>query len=150
MKPKSRRSAHVSGLVRFPVDDPRWVDTHEGGMAVYLLFEEDPAICIAGVGCFVYADCPQGGLGEGARAAFCVTTDPEKDQERDRVFWLSGQHATGLLYLGSTGASLYSEAAGGYWLATEEDLTDEGKLLYTQLHMLYGGGPPKIMTVLDT
>jgi len=126
------------------------VDTHEGGLAVYLLFDEDPAICIAGVGCFVYADCAQSGLGEGDRASFCVTVDPLKDQERDRVFWIQGQHATGLLYLGSTGASLYSEAAGEYWHATDGDLTEAGHLLYTQLHMLYGGAPPKLMTVLDT
>lgn len=149
MKSKSRRSGLVDGHVNFPVSDPNYKDTGEGGMAVYLLFEEDPNICIPGVGCFVYADCGLANLGEGTKMAISSTVDAEADLKNGRVYWIGGQHASGLLYLGSTGAVL-AKTEGGYWTATYDDLTDQGKELYNLLHMLYAGSPPKIVTFLDT
>ena len=151
MKTRHRRSNDVDGLVNFPVSNPRYKDSGEGGMAVYLMMEEDPNICIPGVGCFVYAGCAQANLGESEKMGMPPRgNEIDKDDERSGIFWVHGQHATGLLYLGSTGASLWDAEREVYWTAQFADLTEKGRDLYALVHYLYAGAPPKIVTCLDT
>jgi hypothetical protein len=53
------------------------------------------------------------------------------------------------VFLGSTGQSLYSNRQGGYFAATKDDLTLNGKTLYNAFQQVYGVDPI-ILTFLDT
>ena len=150
MKSHHRRTNVTDGLVAWPLNDPRYVDSGEGGMAVYLICYDQPAICLPGVGAFAYGDLPLGGHLRGAKAGFATESDAEKAEEKKRLIWMEGDHVSGLLYLGSCGASLWSEEKGGLWQATVSDLTPEGRALYDQIHMLYAGSAPVLVTFLDT
>ena len=150
MKSHHRRTNVTDGLVAWPLNDPRYVDSGEGGMAVYLICYDQPAICLPGVGAFAYGDLPLGGALRGAKVGFAAESDFDKAAEKNRIFWMEGDHVSGLLYLGSCGAALWSEEAGGYWQATTGDLTPEGLALYEQVWQLYAGSAPVLMTFLDT
>jgi hypothetical protein len=53
------------------------------------------------------------------------------------------------ILLGSDGQSRYSNAHGGYWVASHHDLTFRGKLMYDTLRSLYRV-EPLLLTFLDT
>lgn len=55
----------------------------------------------------------------------------------------------GLIYLGSTGLSYWSDKLSHYWNAGHKDLTTKGKFLVSMLEDLYGY-KAKFVTALDT
>ncbi len=171
-----RRSTAVSGWVEFPVNDPAWKNSNEGGMLVKLVV------------CDNRAAADQFGLCCGASVTDLLSESFVGDDRRPkpvplenydsieavaaeqvaRCAWeshhfpRSGDPAAGgverylsrgylaALVLGTTGWSGYHEGDGRYWECRFDDLSDQGKALYRQLEALYPGCDLHLLTFLDT
>jgi hypothetical protein len=171
----NRRSKEVRGYVNFPVDDPSWEYTGEGGMFVRLIVLEGNdywRVCPGGLSYIFYDESlivPKHELQPmhddateedwlrrmASHNAYEKKFFPNLDMDRDNV----GSEDTYLQYLsepvlasvllGSTGWSGFHEEKG-YWTCTYDDLTDEGKALYDSLQTLYKGHELVLHTWLDT
>lgn len=127
-----RRSNTVGNpmLVKLPIEG--YENTHEGGMAFYLVIRckdkpySNRQTCIAGCLVWPQQDC---------------LLKPQATLDRRQLI-------DGGLLIGSTGQSLWKESGGFYFIATLKDLTPEGKRLYHTLKRLYG--KVDIVTLLDT
>ena len=123
------RTVGIPMLVKLPTEG--YEDTHEGGMAFFLVvrckpIEESRQTCIAGGIMWPQQDC---------------ILKPQATLDRE-------QSIDGGLLIGSTGQSLWSETKGVYFMAILKDLMPEGKRLYHILKKLYG--KVDIVTLLDT
>ena len=156
--PMRRREKYVNGWVRFPVDDPRWVFSPEGGMFVRVMVLDEQN------------ESRDDGWMECSGGVVTVTYDENgvMDAELERRLWprlhIETQESDGpwardkyesvtclaTLVLGSTGWAGYSEETRDYWKCGEDDLTDEGKELIAGLRRLYPGRPVVLTTWLDT
>ncbi len=145
--PMRRREKHVTGYVRFPIDDPEWNFSAEGGMFVRAMVLDDRnhanGVC--------WMECCGGPV--------TVTMDetPQMDGGLEKRLWPRMYDANGKLreertaedyesvpclatvVLGSTGWAGWSEKLGRYWQCTEADLTDDGRELLAALRRLYAG-----------
>lgn len=171
-----RRSSAVSGYVRFPVDDPAWRNSMEGGMVVKLVvcdiraFDDQFALCS---GASVTDVLSESFVGDDRRP--CQQPPQNYDSieavhaEQHAVAQWESYHFPNLaddavqgveryvsrgylavLVLGTTGWSGWSEAEGRCWQCRFTDLTDEGKALYRQIEALYAGCELHLLTFLDT
>ncbi len=171
-----RRSAVVSGWVKFPVDDPAWKNSHEGGMFVKLVvcdnreFDDQFGVC-SGVSVFNVLSESFIADDRRPRPAPLENYDtPEAVQAEQKAMadWdayhfpsLEGPQESGVgrflsrpylasIVLGSTGWSGWSDTEGRSWMCRFDDLTDEGKALYRQIEALYPGCELHLLTFLDT
>lgn len=173
-----RRTTAQSGWVRFPVDDPRYRNSGEGGMLVKLVAVEPPDLPEArafGVCCGAQVwdlltevligddQCPP-------PAAPVDYADPEavRTEQAAHLDWVRRHYpyygdlsvspreqecagpALAVLVLGTTGWSGWDEAAGRYWQCAFDDLSPEGQALYRQLQALYPQARLHLLTFLDT
>lgn len=130
-----RRSQIVGSpmLVTLPDTETRehlqYHDSGEGGLAFFVLipeldFSKSRQICIAGGGYW-----------------------PEQDVSFPDI---GPMNVDGMLLIGSTGESLFSDVLDQYFQPTEHNLTEEGKKLFSLLRRLYGENSLKLVTLLDT
>lgn len=162
-----RRSNAMSGYVKFPVDDPIWKNTNEGGMVVKLAvcdnrdIENQFGVCS---GAFVADVMNESFIGDDKYSLpecceldrkaqmdmevyhFPLFNDPDsKGLER----YLSRPYLA-ILIMASTGWSGWHKVKDRYWQCQFDDLTDEGKALYRQIESLYQGCDLHLLTFLDT
>ena len=172
----NRRSTDKNGVVNFPVDDPSWHNSREGGMFVKLVvcddreFDEQYGICC---GVHVYDFLSETLIGDDVRprpeTIRIDDNDPDflsKSDHFDRLQaeweeyhfphmndakkpkYYSRTYLCSMI-LGSTGWSGFRDD-GKQWICFYDDLTEEGKLLYNQVIQLYPGCTLHLLTFLDT
>jgi hypothetical protein len=154
MTPSKRRTTEVRGWVNFPIQDPTWNDTREGGMFVRLVVEEPD--CFAEMACcggnnWVILDetLPR----DVQREHFPRSEEASKSEEEDaRLLYLKYMSIPyiAVLTIGSTGWSGWGKKTEAYWRCQFEDLTEEGKELYRSLQKLYPKSRLSLLTFLDT
>lgn len=150
----ARRSKQVCGFVDFPIDDPAYKNSGEGGMFVRLVVDDpdnDPwVVCCGGYCSFDYDENYTGDDRESTESYhFPSLNDPESSWE-DRNHYRSVAYLC-VVNLGSTGWSGWNEEKGEYFLCRYENLTAEGKELYNMIKKLYEGkGTLYLQTWLDT
>jgi len=173
-----RRSEECNGFVNFPVHDPRYENSREGGVFVMAVVLEDEdfdkrwPICFGGYSYFPMAES----LIDDSENPRPKPTEPptsleDMDREREAHDAWEGQLfpfmrntspkiACSLeryisvpllvsVLLGSTGWSGWDTEAGEYWKATRDSLTQEGLGIVTALEALYGK-KVHLLTWLDT
>lgn len=170
-----RRSNAISGWVNFPVNDPAWRNTNEGGMVVKLVVcddRDDETEFAQCSGAFVTDIQGEVLLADDKRAKPELADGPESmdavmahqravraweqfhfpylgDSTRGAAEYLSRGYLA-VLVLGSTGWSGWHTTRECNWTCGFDDLTDEGKALYRQLEALYPGCTLHLLTFLDT
>jgi len=166
----NRRSKKINGYVNFPVNDPAFKNTGEGGMFVRLVvwYDQDWMTCCGGGNHVIYDECLVGTRED--VDAQTIERDFEKelkliDKQEERNFphineepqepfthlerFISIDYLAALT-IGSTGWSGFDEKIGRYWTCTYEDLTEDGKALYDAVQKLYDGCKLELLTWLDT
>lgn len=175
-----RRTSAMAGCVRFPVEDPRFRSTREGGMFVKLVVVDDRDyqksdwnICC---GALVQDSLTESFIGDDQaptpRLDIDPTAPPEtllaamKAHDTAHREW-EARHYPNLrddddarrensrpyvaaMLLGITGWSGFDEEAERYWQCSFDDLTLEGQALYRSLQALYPGCVLHLLTFLDT
>lgn len=171
-----RGSNVVSGWVNFPVNDPDWENTMEGGMVVKLVvcdnlnFDDKFGVC-AGVGVTdilsnsVLADDrrPMPDVPESFETIEAMDASDKEFQEWESYHFpmLHSKTAKGYerymsrpylaaLVLGSTGWSGRHKNHGGNWVCGFDDLSEDGKALYAQIQSLYANSDLHLLTLIDT
>jgi hypothetical protein len=172
----NRRSKDRNGWVNFPVDDPKWSSTNEGGMFVKLVvcddreFDEQFGICC---GVHVHDLLSEQLINDDQRPyPTYPTTDPnvpdfltkmeeaiDNDKRWEEYHYPHANHFKKPDYhsraylcsmvLGSTGWSGHNDNIG-LWHCTYADLTEDGKSLYNTIQQLYPGCKLHLLTFLDT
>ncbi len=168
-----RRSTAMSGCVNFPINNPAWKSTGEGGMVVKLVvcddreFDSQFGVCS---GAYVIDMLCESFIGDDRRpypvapaiAGSLEALDAQQQAERDWVAhhfpnldgpdepnrYLSRPYLATLV-LGTTGWS-GSDADHNYWQCRFEDLSAAGQILYQQIEALYPGCTLHLLTFLDT
>jgi hypothetical protein len=168
----ARRSKEVRGFVDFPINDPLYKNSGEGGMFVRLVIAENDenrywGVCCGGTQSFLYDEVLLGddvirdldvsesvvSFSEGfpsenfhfpnLRNVF--SEPPGKLDPYLSIPYLS------TITLGTTGWSGWNEDKGEYFRCRYENLTAEGKGLYDLIKELYEGeGTLYLQTWLDT
>ena len=153
--PMRRRATHVTGCVRFPIDDRTWKFSAEGGMFVRVMVP-------------VYDTHPDSSWIECCGGYVHVQMDetPVFDRALEKRLWPRMFDANGnpreehcatdylsvpclaVITLGSTGWS--GDNDDGYWQCGEDDLTEDGRAILATLRTLYPDHPPVLTTWLDT
>lgn len=172
----NRRSSAVSGEVRFPVDDPNWMNSEEGGMVVKLVvcdnrdFDNQFGICCGASVTDILSDSLIGDslrpkpisaenydsieslmAEQDARSAWEAYHFPRiADESVDGVERYLSRDYLASMVLGTTGWSGWNEAEGRYWECRFDDLTNAGMALYRQVEALYPGCELHLLTFLDT
>jgi len=171
-----RRSTAVSGYVNFPVTDPAWRNSKEGGMVVKLVvcddrdFDAQFGMCC---GAQVYDVLGESLLSDDRRpypaarenyarpedvvaeqkeiAAWQAYHFPHADEANaegaDR--YLSRPYLAAIV-LGTTGWSGWHTSEDRAWSCTFADLSPDGQALYRLLAQLYPGCTLHLLTYLDT
>jgi hypothetical protein len=172
-----RRSEEIRGCVNFPIANPLWKNSKEGGMVVKLVvidprdFEDQFGLCC---GAQVHDVLTEVLLGSDKhphpeRPQQFDTPADVKDYEQACMDWqatyfpdnTSDEKDLGVLrflsrdylaavVLGVTGWSGWNEPAGKYWICQPSDLSEDGQALYRQLENLYPGCELHLLTYLDT
>jgi hypothetical protein len=166
-----RRTNAVSGWVNFPVNDPTWTSTNEGGMVVKLVvygneeFYDKFVMCC---GAQVYDIGSEVLVGDDKPTN--VKTSCTNSLEDEDKGWISNHYPhlfeddiesssidkytsrdyLAAIVLGTTGWSGAKTSGYEYWKCTFDDLTVQGKALYKQIEMLYPGAEIHLLTYLDT
>lgn len=169
-----RRSTTIAGFVNFPVKDPSYRNTNEGGMFVRLVVRDrlmgDTFVCCGGSNYYIHDETLL------SEDKYPFPPEPEEltqesladFEEREREWTtvriprigLRGHSITPLddlsepvpavLTVGSTGWSGWSDTRKEYFTCRYEDLTDEGKALYQLMVKLYPHCDVVLQTWLDT
>ncbi len=173
-----RRTKAMDGWVNFPVDNPRFHSTQEGGMLVKLVvcdnreFDDQFGMC---TGAGVFDVLTESFVGDDKRPKPDVAMEFETVADYDRytaarheweAYHFPNLHADqkedlgesryrsrpylASMVLGTTGWSGVDNDAGGYWICRFEDLSEKGQALYEQLQDLYPGCDLHLLTFLDT
>ena len=169
-----RRSTETSGWVRFPIDDPAWSHTREGGTVVKLVVCDDRdedgfALCsgawVTDVLTEILIDddqrpAPRDDAVIDGPAALQAEEDKRLRWERyhfpnvgtDPEFGSPelGRAYLAALVLGTSGWSGAHRTEERPWSCRFDDLTAEGQALYRQLEVLYPGCSLHLLTYLDT
>lgn len=168
----ARRSTQVRGFVDFPINDPDYKNSGEGGMFVRLVVAENDensywGVCCGGTQSILYDEQLLGddiardlsfeesvvSFSEGfpsenfhfPRLREAFNEPPGKLDPYLSVPYLS------IITLGTTGWSGWNESSGEYFRCRYENLTAEGKALYDSIKKLYEGkGTLYLQTWLDT
>lgn len=166
------------GWVNFPITNPRYKNTRQGGIFVRLVTEErragrrsqpDWMRCPGGKCVVVYdgvligddVNPPPHIPDPGPTRLVYMDTAYALQRERDfpRINEPTDNHLIekylsvpylACLTLGSTQWTGYDDRALDYWHCTEQDLTDEGRALVATLRRLYEGCETRIQTWLVT
>lgn len=171
-----RRSTAVTGWVNFPVNDPQWVNSMEGGMVVKLVvcdnreFDNQFAVCCGGSVSDLLSECFVGDdrrpkptplasydTVEAVRAEQAAMAEWEEyhyprlndEQAEGAERYLSRDYLAAVV-LGTTGWSGWNPLTEQGWHCQFADLTAEGQALYWQLEALYPGCEIHLLTYLDT
>ena len=168
-----RRKPVNRGAVNFPINDPKYKDTKEGGMFVRLVIEEyadnveNFMICCGGGNTIIHdeelvgVDVPVNKEGHKKNMQeIYEMVFPHIDEEKSVLNPLWKEDYIHCRYesisylviitLGSTGWSGVDKETGDCWFATYDDLTIEGKTLYNNLEEIYKGHLIQLQTWLDT
>lgn len=172
-----RRSLEMSGCVNFPVSDPLWNNSGEGGMVVKLVVVNNTdfdapdnfEVCC---GAHVFDVYSEPLIGDDARKRPEVLGEYDSaesvmaeqlafreweayhyphlhDEPFSRGNELSRPYLA-VVVLGSTGWSGWSDELGRSWSCTYQDLSDDGKRLYEMMRSLYPGCALHLLTFIDT
>ena len=159
--PIRRRETHVTGAVRFPVGNPEYRNSGEGGMFVRVMVTEpdldDPdRISKAWMEC-------SGGTARVERDEVRLSQEFEQalrpglyknpdTLKGTKAKWedFQSKPCLAVITLGSTGWSGWHIEREKYWQCSEEDLTDAGKAIMASLRALYPGRSVHLSTWLDT
>lgn len=171
-----RRSTAVSGWVNFPVADPEWVNSGEGGTVVKLVVcdNRDPAerfgLCFgAGVidhltETYVGDDrAPPPSSNENLSALDALVAEQSAfnaarayhypaystEPKEEGILYFSREYLA-VLVLGTTGWTGIRESNSEAWVCGLGDLSEEGKALYAKLKALYEGCELHLVTFIDT
>ncbi len=175
----NRRSTDMNGWVNFPVNDPRWRSTNEGGMFVKLVvcdnreFDKKFGVC-CGVSVrdtlseVLIADDkrpePKHQFAQedfASKDAWLAAVEAEQSAIRRWEEYhfphmndendpsYNSRDYLAVIIMGSTGWSGYSDE-NGLWHCTYDDLTGEGKALYDSIQRLYPECELHLLTFLDT
>lgn len=174
----NRRSTAVSGMVNFPINDPQWTSSGEGGMFVRLLVVDPSGIgdsaewlqCCGGDGYFFMDETllwddkyPPPSLPDSEDfevealmdhkvllAQWEESTFPCLNQ-RDNKDPLSKNLSIPCLVVMTIGSTGWSGWDGNeYWHCAVNDLTTEGQRLYGLLQQTYPNCELRLQTWLDT
>jgi hypothetical protein len=171
-----RRSTHVSGWVNFPVDDPSWKNTNEGGMVVKLVvcdnreFDKRFSVCCGGEITDLMTESlvgddrrPQPVHAENYGSAEAILEERKAieawneyhfprmyDTNADGVDRYLSRGYLAAIVMGTTGWSGWNESEGRYWQCGFDDLSYSGKVLYRKIEKLYPGCELHLLTFLDT
>lgn len=160
----ARRSKQVRGFVDFPINDPAYKNSNEGGMFVRLVVDDpnnDPwGVCCGGYCSFDYDEEYMGDdLGNPEAYHFPRMAETLPHSYSSAAGWDKPWEQTDfgsvaylcVINLGSTGWSGWNEEKGEHFLCRYENLTAEGKELYNMIKKLYEGkGTLYLQTWLDT
>lgn len=175
----NRRSNKVSGFVNFPIDNPEYKSSGEGGMFVRLVVVgkegKEWMQCCGGYCDVTYDESfirddkrerpePPNVENYKIQEKFLATLDKEqKDlQEYDEFHFpdMYKQNNDFLKYnsipylcamtIGSTGWSGWNDKKREYWHCTIDDLSEQGKQLYDLVQKLYPNCDLYLQTWLDT
>lgn len=166
-----RRSKAVEGWVRFPVDDPRYKNSGEGGMFVRLVVaphRKDTPICCGGYSHVFYDESHIGDddrpdpRGYSAPTMVLVKKEIANRERWDKVNFPGmfdedaawGKYLSvpylAVVHMGSTGWSGWDERAGKYWRCRRSDLTREGLRIYDAMRSRWPNSRVTLQTWLDT
>ncbi len=154
-----RRTKEVQGCINFPIDDPKYRCTGEGGMFVRLvvLAEEDGSdvVCSGGDHNFLYDESFLGDdSGRPDREAIdeCFPCINDAGIPYDEIYRkYASIPCLVTMVIGSTGWSGWTEEDGGhYFRATRDYLTPLGWNLYEAVQDAYPGKKIRLQTWLDT
>lgn len=170
-----RRTYNVSGWVNFPINNPEWENTGEGGMLVKLVvidqapYETEFAMCC---GAYVTDMLSESFIGDDQRPQIPAPTEytcvedilkEQADYEKWKAYHFpqinddaanpearyQSRPYLASIVLGSAGWSGTHDEYG-YWQCGLNDLTDDGRNLYRQIKALYPTGKLHLLTFLDT
>jgi hypothetical protein len=149
-----RRTTAVEGCVNFPIGDPQYESTNEGGMVVKLVvtddsedFENTLSVCC---GAYTYDMLTECLVGDDQRPIPKHTDDPILENNA-YTEWLQYHYPNEMssnpdynsrpylcsIVLASTGWSGWDIEKKNYFHCTVDRLTQEGMDLYNQLYKLY-------------
>ena len=115
----------MESLIRLPTCE-MWEDTGEGGMEFYFVVKAQPRI--PSVGSIIWQ-----------QPDVCFNKD-----------WDADTQVAAAILIGSTTEALWNDHEKEYFIAKYDDLTSEGKTLYSTLSRIFGDGKVEIVTLLDT
>lgn len=151
----NRRTTKITGCVNFPVNDPIYENTGEGGIFVKLLIidknrnrrrKEWAQCCGAYVhDLFVEILISDNLLSKRSPEQLQKYHYPLKMGDGD----LSGR-LIGVIVLGSTGWTGYHQKTGNLWKCAESDLNEDGQNLMGWLSNIYPEAEFHLLTFLDT
>ena len=140
----NRRSNKIHGLVRFPVDDPKWKNTREGGMFVRLVvvppLDLDYPVCCGGL-LHILAD--ENLLDPKEKEHYPRLDDDNALDQFKSIGYIA------VMYMGSTGWS-GADLNGDYWQCQSKDLTLDGRNLMDLMTVLHPKCQVELLTWLDT
>lgn len=144
-----RRSVQTSGVVNFPVEDPEWEFSQEGGTVVKMIV-------------LAPADKNEFQLCFGAYVTdFLSETLPRHDILSKHYPYINSKHidaygrnlSVGYLaavVIGSTGWVGYSRKNGECWSCELSNLSERGQCLYEMFKEMYPGCKIELLTFIDT
>lgn len=143
-------------FVNWAHDDEGYRDSGEGGLFAYAVWPEPKMTCFGDVHPQMPApDVLVDATGPLAMEFRAQRSNVDADDYNDSNEGYSAkefdlQISTGtVVFLGSTGASLFREYGGSYFHVTSESLTDAGRIVIETLTAAYGS-EPTFVTYLDT
>ena len=143
----NRRSKKILGLVNFPVDDPQYENSNEGGMFVRLVVRpvrKQWMVCCGGMNSIMYDECFIGDDKSNDEGFHFPYLDVD-----DVTFKYNSIGYLCVITLGSTGWSGWD--GNDYFRCKYENLTPEGKVVYDQIKDVFKDrGTLCIQTWLDT
>jgi hypothetical protein len=159
----TRRDPTTSaGCVLWPVDDPAWKDSGEGGMWAALVvpaLEDEPLnVCASPTGTIalplpdVTVHDPGHIYTDGQRGWSALLNQPksaDRDREIDAAAMNAGRPVLACIVLGASGGSWWNDTVGEYFEVTAQHLNAEGARLVEAVEALFAR-PAHIVTYLDT
>jgi hypothetical protein len=121
----SKEEKEMESLVQLPSGE-LWKDTGEGGMEFYFVVKAEPRI--PSVGSIIWQ-----------QPDVCFNKD-----------WDADTQVAAAILISSTTEALWNDHEKEYFIAKYDDLTSEGKTLYSTLSRIFGDGKVEIVTLLDT
>lgn len=163
-KSRNRRNNRQRGFVKFPIGNPKYENTKEGGMFVRLVVEEGNhwGRCNGGQNMIMMDETY---LRDNNRR-YCNFRSLKKQQEfsdqyekyhfpninnksKFRSQFISRGYLT-VMTIGTTGWSGWNKKYKEYWHCKVNNLTEDGKTIYDLMHFLYPGCKIRLQTWLDT
>ena len=165
----NRRSTKTKGFVNFPIEDPRYKNSHEGGMFVKIVVvdtekksKQFPVCC----GNVVWDNHQEVLVGDdqrpkpkwGNRDELTHDDISKYDHEHEKWVsyhvpdWMTGYSIPYLasILIGTTGWSGWDESKGEYFTCAKDHLSADGLELHNLMQRLYPNATIHLLTFLDT